>query len=188
MNHATLVRALAVVFFIAYPFLIFFGLSVLPPSFFGLVLLILLGLRFGVLLPEERLVFLPVILIFFGYAASTMYFDNPQLLLFYPAFVNFTFFIVFANSLRNEEPILLRIVRSRGYTISDHTPQYLFWLTAIWAVFFVLNGSVSIWTSTLSLQAWTLYNGLISYFIVAILGVGEWLFRRYYKKRVGVTK
>jgi len=188
MNLTTLVRALAVVFFIAYPFLIFFGLSVLPPSFFGLVLLILLGLRFGVLLPEERLVFLPIILIFFGYAASTMYFDNAQLLLYYPAFVNFTLFIVFANSLRNEEPVLLRIVRSRGYAISDHTPKYLFWLTAVWAIFFMLNGSVSIWTSTLSLQGWTLYNGLISYFIVAILGVGEWLFRRYYKKRVGVTK
>jgi len=188
MNHAKFVRALAVVFFIAYPFIIYFGLSVLPPSFFGLVLLVLLGLRFGVLLPEERLVFLPIIVIFFGYAAATMYFDNQQLLLFYPAFVNFTLCIVFTNSLRSEEPLLLRIVRSRGYAISDHTPKYLFWLTAIWAAFFVLNGSVSIWTSTLSLQAWTLYNGLISYFMIAILGVGEWLFRRYYKKRVGVTR
>lgn len=188
MNLTKFVRALVVVFFVTYPFLIFFGLSVLPPSFFGLVLLILLGLRLGVLLPEERQVFFPVILIFFGYAASAMYFDNTQLLLFYPAFVNFTLCLLFANSLRNEEPILLRIVRSRGYDINDHTPQYLFWLTVIWAVFFMLNGSISIWTSTLSLEVWTLYNGLISYFIIAILGVGEWLFRRYYKKRVGVTK
>lgn len=188
MNQASIVRALVVAFFIAYPFLIYFGLSVLPPSFFGLVLLVLLGLRFGVLLPQERKLFVPVLLIFLGYAVSTVYFDNAQLLLFYPAFVNFTLFLVFANSLRDEEPILLRIVRARGYAISDHTPQYLFWLTAIWAGFFILNGLVSIWTSTLSMQAWTLYNGLISYFIVAILGVGEWLFRRYYKKRVGVKK
>jgi len=79
----------------------------------------------------------------------------------------------------------LRFVRARNYEISDHAPRYLFWLTMVWAVFFVFNGLVSLWTSTLSMQSWTLYNGLISYFLVAILGVGEWVFRRYYKKRVG---
>lgn len=182
-----LVRALIMIFFVAYPFIVYFGLSVLPPSFFGLILVVLLGLRFGILLPEERLLFLPILLVFLAYAVTTVFVDSAQLLLYYPALVNFTFFLIFANSLRNGEPLLLRFVRVRGYTISDHTPRYLFWLTMVWAVFFVLNGLLSIWTSTLSIQAWTLYNGLISYFLVAILGVGEWLFRRYYKKRVGVS-
>jgi uncharacterized membrane protein len=187
MTRATLVRALVMIFFIAYPFIVYFGLGVLPPSFFGLVLVVLLGLRFGVLLPEERLVFLPILLIFLAYAVTTVFVDSVHLLLYYPALVNFTFFLVFANSLRSAEPLLLRFVRVRGYAMSEHTPQYLFWLTAIWAVFFVLNGLVSIWTSTLSMQAWTLYNGLISYFLVALLGAGEWLFRRHYKKRLGIS-
>jgi uncharacterized membrane protein len=187
MKHAKFVRALVFLFFIAYPFMVYFGISILPPSFFGLVLVVLLALRFGVLLPEERLLFLPVLLVFLGYAIATVAFDSAQLLLIYPALVNFTLCLVFANSLRHEEPLLLRIVRARGYAISDHTPRYLYRLTAVWAVFFILNGLVSIWTSTLSMQAWTLYNGLISYFMVAILGVGEWLFRRHYKKRVGVS-
>lgn len=187
MTHTMLVRALIMLFFIAYPFIIYFGLSVLPPSFFGLVLIVLLGLRFGILLPEERLLFLPVLLVFLVYAVITVLGDSAQLLLYYPALVNFTFFLVFANSLRSGEPLLLRFVRARGYATSDHTPRYLFWLTMVWAVFFVFNGLVSIWTSTLSIQAWTLYNGLISYFLVTILGAGEWLFRRYYKKRVGVS-
>lgn len=187
MTQATLVRALVMIFFIAYPFIVYFGLGVLPPSFFGLILIVLLGLRFGVLSAEERLVFLPILLVFLAYAITAVFVDSAHLLLYYPALVNFTLFLVFANSLRSSEPLLLRFVRARGYAISDHTPQYLFWLTAIWAMFFVLNGLVSIWTSTLSMQAWTLYNGLISYFLVAILGAGEWLFRRHYKKRVGVS-
>ena len=187
MIHKILVRALITIFFIAYPFIVYFGLSVLPPSFFGLVLIVLLGLRFGILLPEERPLFLPILLVFLGYAVMTVFVDSAQLLLFYPALVNFTLFLVFANSLRSEEPILLRLVRARGYAMSEHSPRYLFWLTMVWAVFFVLNGLVSIWTSTLSIQAWTIYNGLISYFLVAILAVGELLFRRYYKKRVGVS-
>ena len=182
-----IVRTLVTIFFIAYPFIVYFGLSVLPPSFFGLVLVVLLGLRFGVLLPEERRILLPILLVFLVYAVTTVFVDSAQLLLYYPALVNFTLFLVFSSSLRSGEPLLLRFVRARGIEISDHTPRYLFWLTAIWAAFFVLNGLVSVWTSTLSLQAWTLYNGLISYILVAILGVGEWLFRRHYKKRVGVS-
>lgn len=185
--HTMLVRALIMVFFIAYPFIVYFGLSVLPPSFFGLILIVLLGLRFGVLLPEERLLFLPILLVFLAYAVMTVFVDSAQLLLYYPALVNFTFFLTFANSLRSGEPLLLRFVRARKGTLSDHAPRYLYWLTMIWAVFFVLNGLVSIWTSTLSLEAWTLYNGLISYVLIGILGVGEWLFRWYYKKRVGVS-
>lgn len=180
------VRVLVMSFFITYPFLVYFGLSILPPSFFGLVLVVLLGLRFGVLLPKERLMYLPVLLVFLAYAIATVVFDSARLLLFYPAMVNVTFFLVFAFSLRSGEPLLLRFVRARGYAISDHTPRYLFWLTAIWAVFFIINALISIWTSTLSIQAWTLYNGLISYILVGILGAGELLFRRYYKKRVGV--
>jgi len=187
MTRSILVRVLVTIFFIAYPFIVYFGLSVVPPSFFGLVLVVLLGLRFGILLPEERVIFLPILVVFLAYAVTTMFVDSAQLLLYYPALVNFTFFLVFANSLRSEEPLLLRFVRNRGYATSKYAPRYLYWLTAIWATFFVFNGLVSIWTSTLSLQAWTLYNGLISYILVAILGVGEWLFRRHYKKRVGVS-
>ena len=72
------VRALIMVFFIGYPFMVYFGLSVLPPSFFGLVLIVLLALRFGVLLPEERLVFLPVLLVFLVYAVTTVFVDSAQ--------------------------------------------------------------------------------------------------------------
>ena len=183
MKQAVFVRVVVVVFFIVYPFIVYFGIQHLPPSFFGLLLVALLAMRFGVLLPSERLVLLPVLLGFLVYAVTTVVLDSASMLLFYPALVNFVLCIVFANSLRHEESFLLRIVRARGVAISDYTPRYLYRLTALWACFFVLNGLVSIWTGTLSMEAWTLYNGLISYFIVAILFGGEMLFRRYYKRR-----
>ena len=186
MKKAMLVRALLVVFFIAYPFIVYFGINYLPPSFFGLVLVVLLAMRFGVLLPEERRLFLPILAVFIAYAIATTIFDSATMLLYYPALVNFSLCLVFASSLRQEESLLLRIVRARGVVMSEYAPRYLYRLTALWAGFFVLNGMVSIWTSTLSMQAWTLYNGLISYFIVAILGASEWLFRRHYKKKMGI--
>jgi uncharacterized membrane protein len=89
--------------------------------------------------------------------------------------------------LRHEESLLLRLVKARGMKTSPHTPGYLHWLTALWALFFLGNGLVSLWSSTVSLHVWTLYNGLLSYFIVAILCAGEWLYRRHYKKKKGVS-
>ena len=187
MKKGVIVRALLAVFFVTYPFLVYFGIQLLPPSFFGLVLIALLAMRLGVLLPEERRVFVPILLAFLGYAIATVIFDSALMLLFYPALVNFSLCFVFLNSLRGEESLLMRIVRIRGAVISQYTSGYLYRLTALWAGFFVLNGMISIWTITLSMKAWTLYNGLISYFIVAILGCAEWLFRRHYKKQKGVS-
>lgn len=170
----------------AYPFLVYFGIRHLPPSFFGLALVVLLAMRFGVLVPEERPILLPVLLVFLGYAITAAILKSTPLLLYYPALVNFCLCVVFANSLRQDEPLLLRIIRARGSPISIHAPKYLYRLTAAWATFFAINGSIAIWTSTVSMEVWTLYNGLISYFIVAILIGGELLFRRRYKRRMGV--
>lgn len=184
--RASIVKALVALFFIAYPFIVYFGLSYLPPSFFGLVLVALLAFRYGVIKSDERKLMLPILLIFMLYAIATVIFDKTSLVLYYPALVSFVMCFVFANSLRAEESLLLRVVKARGMATSEHTPGYLFWLTGLWAIFFVLNALASIWSSTISIQAWTLYNGLISYFIVAILMAAEWLYRRHYKKKKGV--
>jgi uncharacterized membrane protein len=180
------IRIAIVIFFIVYPFIVYFGIKSLPPSFIGLLLIILLVLRFGVLKREERVILLPVLSVFFGYALVTVILDGSSMLLYYPAMVNFSLLIIFTNSLRSEESLLLRAVRARGFTISEYTPRYLYRLTLLWAMFFLLNGVVSVWTSTVSLEAWTLYNGLISYFIIGILIGAELLFRRHYIKRKSI--
>ena len=184
--QANVVKLLVAIFFVSYPFIVFFGLSYFPPSFFGLVLMALLAFRYGVIKSDERMLMLPILLVFLTYAVAMVVIDNDRMVLYYPALVSFVMCAVFANSLRHEESLLLRLVKARGMTTSSHTPGYLFWLTGLWALFFLLNGLVSLWSSTVSLSVWTLYNGLISYFIVAILSAGEWLFRRHYKKKKGV--
>lgn len=186
MNRVVLVRLIAIVFFIAYPFIVFFGLRKYPPGFLGLLLLAVLAMRFGVLVRKERQILLPMLVIFLSYSILTMVLNSAQMLLYYPALVNLGLFITFAGSLRHGEPLLLRLVSARGARISEHTPEYLHKLTAVWAGFFVLNGIVSVWTGTLSMEAWTLYNGMLSYCIVALLIGAELLFRHFYIKRKSV--
>lgn len=168
-----------------YPFIIYFGIQVLPPGFFGLALVTLLAMRYGVLLPKERSILLPLLLLFMVYAVAATVVRSIEMLLYYPALVNFSLLVVFAASLRSE-PLLLRIVRARGMPISVYGPAYLYRLTAIWAGFFAANGLVSLWTARLSIETWTLYNGFLSYFLIAALAGGEYLFRGRYKRRMGV--
>lgn len=187
MRPSRAVRAGFLACIALYPFIVYFGLQVLPPGFFGLLLVVLLALRYGVLLPAERPILLPILLIFAAYAIVAVLLESRQMLLYYPALVNFCLCTVFVGSLRQGEPLLLRIVRARGMPVSRHGPTYLFRLTAVWAGFFAANALVSIWTAALSIEMWTLYNGLLSYFLVAALIGGEWLFRRHYKRRMGVS-
>jgi len=186
MIQTRAIRVIFLICFMTYPFIIYFGIKSLPPGFFGLVLVLLLAMRFGVLVPKERSVMLPVLVILLGFALAATLLESARILLFYPALMNFSLCAVFANSLRHEESLLLRVVRARGVQIGDHVPRYLYRLTALWTVFFALNGMIAIWTITESMEVWALYNGLISYFIVAALIGVEWLFRIHYKKRLGV--
>lgn len=185
MNVSGAIRLLFVFLIAVYPFIVYFGLQILPPSAFGLMLIALLAMRYGVLLPKERAVLLPLLVLFFGYAVSATAMGSREMLLYYPALVNFALMVIFAVSLR-DEPLLLRLVRARGMRISRHGPGYLHRLTAVWTCFFAANGVVSVWTTRLSIESWTLYNGLISYLCIALLVGGEYLFRVRYKRRMGV--
>lgn len=186
MKLSWTIRIVFILTIAVYPFIVYFGIQVLPPSFFGLVLMVLLALRYGVLLPTERAILLPVLLLYFAYAFAAVIMQSTKMLLYYPALVNFSLLAIFAGSFYRGEPMLLRIVRARGMPLSKYGPAYLYRLTAVWAAFFAANGLVSIWTTGLSIETWTLYNGLISYFLVAALFGGEYLFRGRYKRRMGV--
>jgi uncharacterized membrane protein len=186
VSRSSLVRILFVASVAGYPFVVYFGLQHLPPSFFGIFLLVILAFRYGVLLPAERQVLIPVLLVFAAYALAATLLQNKTMLLYYPALVNASLCAVFLNSLLLGDPILLRFIRARNWPISKYGPQYLYRLTAVWAGFFVVNGTISVWTSTISIEAWTAFNGFISYILIATLVGGEWLFRRHYKKRMGV--
>jgi uncharacterized membrane protein len=170
-----------------YPFVVYFGLRVLPPSFFGILLAVVVAARFAVLRREDRALAVPVLVLLLIYAVAASIVGRAQALLYYPVLVNFLLCVIFAASLRNEEPLLLRVVRSRGIPMSEYAPRYLTRLTALWAGFFAVNCLVALWTTTSSMETWTLYNGLVSYLLVGLLLGGEVLFRRHYKRRLGIT-
>lgn len=186
MNRASVFRALFFAAILLYPVIVYVSIQHLPISFFGVILVLLLLLRCGVMLPTERHLLLPVLLIHVTYSTVTAITGSRQLLLWYPALVNFSLCALFALSLKEEKSILLRLVQARKVQISVYAPRYLNRLTVVWAVFFLLNGLMAILTTMISVKVWALYNGFIAYTLVATLFIAELAFRRYYKRRKGV--
>lgn len=170
-----------------YPFVVYFGIRALPASFFAILLAVIVAIRTAVIRPEERNLALPVMLLLFAYAITAAMVDRTEALLYYPVLVNVTLCAIFILSLRGGESLLLRIARSRGIPMSEHAPGYLRRLTVVWACFFAANGLISLWTTTATLEVWTLYTGLISYMLVGTLILGEWFYRRHYKRKHGVS-
>jgi len=183
----SVVPRIAFVFVLAlYPLLVFFGLRILPPGVVGLILAVLLMMRFGIIGRTERSTALPGFIVLFLYAVASALLGSTQMLLYYPVLVNVLLLVLFAGSLRTEEPLLNRVVRARGIPVGEHASRYLTRLTSVWAGFFLVNGLIAAWTTTTSIETWTIYNGVISYLLVAVLASGEWIYRGYYKKRYGI--
>lgn len=186
MNKSVWFKGLFAAVLLAYPLIVYFGIQTVPPSLIGVLLLLLLAMRFGVLSPAERKLQIPFLLVLVAYALLATLLRSQTFLLFYPVVVNAVLAATFFLSLRSNESILLRLVRARGVKMSVYGPAYINHLTAVWGWFFVINASIAAWTTGQSLEAWTLYNGLIAYFLVALLIGLEWVFRIQFKKRKGV--
>ena len=104
----------------------------------------------------------------------------------YPVLVNAALALVFGTSLLRPPSVVERIARLADPSIPVEATPYLRNVTAAWVAFFVVNGSISIWTALqASLQTWTLYNGLIAYLLIGVMFAGEWTVRHLVIGRAG---
>ena len=186
MKGAAVTQGLLLLVAVLYPLGVYFGLKVLPPSFFGLVLIVALALRFGALGAGERRLLLPVLSGFLGFALLAAWLDSERFLMAYPVLVNASLCLLFLWSLRGGESMMFRVAKARGMKMSPYAPAYLRNLTKVWIGFFILNGLIAAWTMTRSMEVWAVYNGLIAYVLIGVLIGGEWLFRIHYTKKKGV--
>ena len=106
------------------------------------------------------------------------------LLRWYPTLISLFLLATFGLSLRFGPPMVERIARAREPDLPAAAIPYTRKVTWVWIGFFVFNATLSAGlTMWASLRWWTLYNGLIVYFIMGALFAGEWLLRRRMKAR-----
>lgn len=172
---------------IAFPFLVYFGLQVLPPAVLLAGLLVLVGMR---LLLDRGALYKPFVpwlwvaagaLFLFGLVAPL------GALKAYPIFVSVGMAVVFGYSLACPPSVIERFARVREPDLPEAATPYLRNVTLIWLCFFLVNASISAWTAlSENLELWTLYNGFLSYLLVGLLFAGELVVRRFVRQ--GVTR
>jgi uncharacterized membrane protein len=165
---------------IAYPLLVYFGLRHLPDWFFGGALLALLALRWLSGGAGRRDPFAPVISAA-ALGSLLLFAIVPELgVKLYPVLVNAVLAAIFAASLLRPPTVIERIARLATTELSPAVSRYLRNVTAAWLGFFLVNGAISTWTVAQgSLEAWALYNGLISYLLIGAMFAGELTVRRF---------
>lgn len=119
-----------------------------------------------------------------GSALGSLMLNTQTALLFYPVFINALLFILFFLSLFQKMSIIEHFARLKTPDLPAAAIHYTRNVTKIWCVFFILNGLIALYTIYLGdLSIWTLYNGLISYILMAILFVTELAIRHYWQSR-----
>ncbi len=114
-----------------------------------------------------------------GLVIFSWLFKSLNLLFYYPVAVNALLFAVFFQSLLFGRPIVEQLARLTFPDLPPKAVAYTRTVTKVWCVFFVLNGSMALYTAVLAdLDLWTLWNGLLSYLCIGALGAGEYLIRR----------
>ena len=181
-----LVLLVVTVVSIAYPVLVYFGVQFLSPAIFSLILVALTLMRLFVV--KDRLdsaqIFLLLLVIPFSLALLVT--NSVYLLKLYPAVISFGVAILFAMSLKQEESLIEKMARLSGKTITPRAKVYTRRLTLIWAILLLINVLVVLYFAFFAPFAWwTLYCGLISYFIFGGIFAIELIYRRYYIAKYG---
>lgn len=167
---------------LVYPLLIFLGLKVLEVRWLALLMLVLAGIRLSASAMPVRtgLALTIALLISLGFSLLT---GSARSLLFYPVLVNLVMLALFLFSWFYPPTMIELIARIREAELPDAALAYMRKVTLVWVFFFIINGSLAAYTTTLSREAWVLYNGLISYLLMGLLFAGEWLVRQNVKQR-----
>jgi len=101
----------------------------------------------------------------------------------YPVLVNAALLGGFGYSLTTPVSAVERMARLRGADFPPVAQAYMRTVTQVWCGFFVVNGAIALGTALWASEAvWSLYTGVISYGLMAVLFGAEYLVRMRFKR------
>ncbi len=101
----------------------------------------------------------------------------------YPVLVNAALLAGFGYSLTTPMSAVERMARLRGEDFPPVAQAYMRSVTQVWCGFFVFNGAVAFATALWASEAvWSLYTGVVSYVLMAVLFGAEYLVRLRFKR------
>lgn len=191
-----IIQIISIVLIAIYPFVIFLGLTYFSISIISLLIIIISALRYlaSCLTPKivefndhtqdktqknrNQINTIKLMMIMSMILASfSLIFQSLNWMLFYPIIVNLILLFSFGYSLISPPSMIERFARLKEKELPKAAITYTRNITKIWCLFFLINGSIALLT-IFNIEYWTLYNGLISYLLIAIILGGEFLYRK----------
>lgn len=159
-------------FAILYPFIVFVALNEgVDLRFLALLLLLSAGISF--FRNKNIWVFLCVLLL----SLCLVVCNNDLFLKLYPVLMNLSVCFIFALSLRGT-PLIEKIAKKMGHNLGPKQKEYTRRVTLAWAIFMLCLAIISLITVFLSNEIWVMFNGLISYVLIAIMIGVEFVIRK----------
>ena len=116
--------------------------------------------------------------------------NSAIILKFYPLLMNILFFAAFGMTCFFPPNMIFRFATMQDKSIKGSLGEkrveaYCRKVTVAWCAFFVFNGSIAAWTIFFGSDAlWSVYNGGISYILIGIFFVGEFIIRKMVQKKM----
>jgi len=182
---------LGTVIIVLYPLMVFFGLQQFEPRWIAGGLIALVLLRFAILKKTQlsqaaaggaQALWVTVGLVILCVVALLL--NDERWLRLHPVLINGAMLSVFALSLRFPPTVIERLARLSEPDLPPEAVQYTRRVTQVWCGFFVINGSIALYTALFaSLEEWTVYNGLIAYLLMGTLFAVEYMVRLRVKQK-----
>ncbi len=167
-----IIKILGVGISVLYPFIVFFALK--KHIALRAVALLLLAIA-GVSTMRNKQIWMFVAVLFL--CLGLIIFNQGIFLKLYPLSMNLGVCLMFALSLHNT-PLIEKFAIKMGYTMDDAARKYAKRATVAWAIFMGALAIISGVTVFLSDEIWVLFNGLISYVLIAIMMGVEFFVRK----------
>lgn len=180
-------KILSIILLVIYPLCIYVGLQYLPLFFLAPMIMIICVIRIITLktnIKEWLWVGRTVLILTIMLCGFALVMRSASWMLYYPVLVNCVMLGIFSYSLIKPPSMIERFARLHDPNLPQAAIIYTQKITKIWCVFFIINGLISVATTQLSIEYWTLYNGLVSYVLMGALFAGEWLYRKLVLKVV----
>jgi len=172
------------VIFVLYPLGVFLGFNYFEPRFIGMLLLVFFTLR-GLFFINKNLIknlyqLAPIAIAVFVTSMAVIIFNENIFLRLHPVLISLAFLFSFGYTLIKPPSMVERFARLKDPQLSNDAIAYTKTVTKVWCLFFILNGSAAAYTTFYaSFEVWTIYNGLISYILMGILFITEFIVRHF---------
>lgn len=177
MRH--LIRGGLITFFVLYPFIV--GWSLSHGQFIWVsILLIVLGV--SRLLSAKRDLMLPLTGLAIICGGLSLILKDHAWLKLYPVGMSLGALIIFVLTLYRPPSMIERFARLVEPDLPASGVVWTRKVTVVWCFFFAINAMIALATVFAPMKYWIIYNGFVSYLLMGILFLGEYILRKKHQR------